>query len=679
MAAAGDGAAHVMVVSGNADKIQRLLSMRRTLTVLITLSFSAFLAVSSAAHAAEDNRGTLLAEALDLASAGSWTEAQSLTGRTETEGDVIAWLRLREGLGSWADYADFLDRNADWPNAATLRRHAERAMPADLPTAEVLAFFDARTALTGTGALNHAAALNAVGRNAAAEAVIRQAWRDLSMGRTDQDLFLKRHAQVVAPLLTERLDRLLWKGLTTEAAALLPLAPAEARSLAEARIAVRRDLDGSTAAIRAVPAALRDDPGLAYERYLFRVTKGRWDDAADFLLERSTSAEALGRPDLWMERRANLARAALRAGEIDRAYALAANNFGNRRSGADYADAEWVAGYIALTRKDDPRAAAAHFRRFGEAVFTPISLGRAGYWLGRAEEASGNADAARAAFADAARHQTSFYGQLAAERIGMSPDPALGGGAPRPDWRRMDLPRASVVDAAHLLMLAGDDPRALQFLRHAADGMDAGQRAAVAQLAADLGRPHMAVRLAKDAAARGIILADQYYPLHDMIETDWPVPTELALAIARQESEFNPRAVSPAGARGLMQLMPATAREVAGQLNIPYEAGDLTADPLYNARLGTAYLARMLDAWDGSIILAAAAYNAGPGRVRQWLETYGDPRTDAVGPVDWIEGIPFEETRNYVMRVLEGLHVYRARLAGTPQPLRLGADLDAAS
>ena len=219
-----------------------------------------------------------------------------------------------------------------------------------------------------------------------------------------------------------------------------------------------------------------------------------------------------------------------------------------------------------------------------------------------------------------------------------------------------------MVRAGALFSLAGDEARAALFLRHAAGTLPAPQRAALAQMAIDTARPHLGVRIAKDAAADGVLIPSQYYPLHAMAEGDWPIPTELALAIARQESEFNPRAVSPAGARGLMQLMPGTAREVSDRLGVAFDLGRLTADPIYNARLGAAYLLRMLDAYDGSYLLAAAAYNAGPGRVREWLEAFGDPRGPDVDAVLWIESIPFEETRNYVMRVLESLHVYRARL-----------------
>ncbi len=622
-----------------------------------------------------------LADAIGKAEAGDWAGAADLAGRTgEPVGsDIVLWIRLRDGVGDWSEYKGFLARNPAWPSLGLMRRHAERSMPADLPATVVLGFFQDEPPLTGTGAFRYAAGLAALGREAAAEAEILRAWREMSMALGEQDTIAARHPDLIAAHHVARLDMLLWRGSTAEAAAMLPRVPADWRALAEARIAVRTGADGSTALIDALPNSVNADPGLAYERYVYRVGKGRWDEAEAFLLERSTSAEALGRPDMWMERRANLARQALRRGDVAAAYALAARNFGGPDSGADYADAEWVAGFVALTRMDDPRAAAGHFERFRAAVTTPISLGRAGYWLGLAHERAGDAAAANAAYRAGAQHQTSFYGQLAAERVGVAPDPRLAGEVSAPDWRGQPFLRSPVVLAAQLLAAAGDDARAVQFLRHAAESLPPPQRAALAQMAIDLGRPHLGVRIAKDAAADGVLLPSQYYPLHDMADRRWPVPKEFALAIARQESEFNPDAVSSAGARGLMQLMPATAREVSVKLGIGYDADRLTGDPMYNARLGTAYLRRMLDAYRGSYILAAASYNAGPGRVREWIGAFGDPRAPDADAVQWIETIPFEETRNYVMRVLESLHVYRARLDGETPPIRLASDIGAAS
>lgn len=619
-------------------------------------------------------QAALLGSALEAARVGDWAGAADFAARSgdPVVRDLLLWTRLRDGAGRWRDYEDFVLRNGDWPGLRVLRRAGERLMPRDLPAEEVFAFFDGEPPQTGTGALRLADALAATDREEEAEAEAVRGWRELSLGPPEQAEFLGRWGDVLAPHHVARLDMCLWEGWTREAEAMLRLVDEDWQALARARIATRRDTEGLTLAIRAVPGKLKRDPGLAFERYRYRVEKGRWEDAEEYLLEKSTTREALGRPEMWMERRANLARQALRRGEVDRAYRLASKSFG--AGGADYADSEWLAGFIALTRMEDPERALAHFRRFEAVVATPISLGRAGYWIGLAEERLGDAAAAEAAFRAAARHQTSFYGQLAAERVGQAPDPALAGEA-APNWHRAAFRKSSVIRAGYLLHLAGEGPRASQFFRHAAEEQPAATRAALAQMAIDIGRPEIGIRIAKDAAAEGIIIAAQYYPLHAIAERDWPVPTEYAMAIARQESELNPQAASGVGARGLMQLMPATAEHMATLAGVDFDLDRVGADPIYNATLGTEYLSRMLDRYRGSYILATAAYNAGPGRVDEWIRTFGDPRRPEVDPVVWVEMIPFSETRNYVMRVLEALHVYRARLEGRTGPVRLSADM----
>lgn len=614
-------------------------------------------------------QAVLLAEGLDAADAGNWVEAKQFGQRAESHvaSDILLWIRLRDGAGNWDEYGAFLAAHPDWPGLAALRRAAERQMPSGMPPEQVFAFFGGEAPQTGIGSLRLAAAYDTAGRRAEAEAEAVRAWTTFSMSQAERNAFMGRWKPVLAGHHEARLDMLLWRGQTGEAEAMLGLVDPDWQRLAQARIACRRDAEGLQYAISVVPPSLRGDPGLAYERYLYRVTKGRWQDAEAFILERSTSAKALGRPDFWMERRANLARQALEDGDVAGAYRIAARNFGT--AGPDYADAEWVAGFIALTRMNKPQLAVEHFQRFQAAVATPISLGRAGYWLGLAHEHAGDSIAARAAFEEGARYQTSFYGQLAAAKLPTPPQPALDPGPAVPDWRDEAFMKSSVVQAAYLLSLAGDDRRASQFFRHAAGSLPPPDRAALAQMAIDIGRPHVGIRIAKDAAAAGVILPEQYYPLHPIAAETWPVATEYAMAIARQESELNPRAASEVGARGLMQLMPATAERTAERVGLPYDIGRLGTDPLYNARLGTSYLAQMLAYYDGSTILATAAYNAGPGRVDKWVETFGDPR-DGRDPVTWIESIPYEETRNYVMRVLEGMEVYRHRLPA-PQPVEV--------
>lgn len=645
----------------------------------LSLALVAWLAGGVAGKADPTPPGPILAQALDSAAAGDWTEATVRAGSTGVPValDILLWLRLAGGGGEFDEYRRFMSRNADWPLMDTLHKAAERSMPEGLPPQTTLDFFDRRQPVTGTGSLRLAEALASAGRGTEAEAEIVRAWTRFSMTGYERSAAMKRWGAVLKPQHVVRLDMLLWRGLTGEARAMLPLVPDDWRQLAEARIATRRDEQGLQYLIDTVPATVERDPGLAYERYLYRVTKRRWQDAEDFLLEHSTSQAALGRPEFWMERRANLARQALEDGDTRGAYWIAAQNFGSR--GPDYADSEWVAGFIALTRLGEPKRAVGHFTRFQSAVASPISLGRAGYWLGIAYRELGEEEAAEHAFRSAAIWSTSFYGQMAARELDEQPEQQTTGKSP--DWRTAGVSDAPVVQAGLLLLRAGDKGRGTTFLRAAAAGKPAGLRAALSQMAIDLGWPEVGIRIAKDAAAEAIVLTEQYYPLHPIADEIWPVPSSYALAIARQESEFNAGAESSVGARGLMQLMPATARQMAELEGIAYDQGRLTKDAVYNARLGTAYLASLLRRYGGSYLLATAAYNAGPGRADQWIEDLGDPRLPGADMARWIESIPYAETRNYVMRVLEGLEVYAARLevTGAYAPMQEPADGNRAS
>jgi soluble lytic murein transglycosylase len=396
--------------------------------------------------------------------------------------------------------------------------------------------------------------------------------------------------------------------------------------------------------------------------------------AENIILHASANPLALGAPSAWGDRRLELARRAIREGRAQAAYALASQHYLSPTAGYVYSDTEWVAGWVALTALGDPGRAIEHFQRFRETVDSPISLGRGGYWLGRAYEAAGRADEARRWYADAGRYQTSFYGQLAAARIGMAGDPQLTQ-AELPDWRTHPATRSDEVRLAAVLHFAGEDSLAMQTFSHLGETMAAGALAPLTQLALDLGQPHYAVRLAKQAAGRGVLIYPAYYPVHEIGSYATRVEPALALSIARQETELNPHAVSRAGARGLMQLMPGTAQKVAGWINEPYDQHRLLSDWRYNVRLGEAYLAHRTAQYGGSYVMAAAAYNAGAGRVDQWVAAFGDPRSRSVDVIDWIEKIPFEETRNYVQRVMEGLYVYRTRLAGRAGPMTIDQDL----
>ncbi|NNU79548.1 lytic transglycosylase domain-containing protein [Halovulum dunhuangense] len=606
-----------------------------------------------------------LSAALDAASSGDFSRAGGLAAQAgdPIAPEIVEWHRLRAGGAPWGDYVRFLSSRAYWPGMDLVRRRAEESMPVDLSPDQVRAFFAQGAAQTGRGALLHAAATGGAG---AAE-IRARAWRELDMSAADRALYMNTVAAELAPHHAARLERLLWDGKTALAEEMLPLVGGAQAALARARIALQAQAPGVDGAIAAVPASLAGDPGLAHDRMRWRIEKGRWADAEALMRERSVSAASLGRPEAWAFSRRTLARRAMREGRATDAYILAAQHF--LSGGSNYADLEFVAGFVALTRLSDPARAAQHFQRLQAAVETPISLGRAGYWLGRAHEAAGSPDAARAAYAVGAQHQTTFYGQLAAERLGLQPDRSITARGTLPDWRSRSFAGSSVVRAAVLLNAAGDTNTALRFILHAQESLSEADSAALARFSLDIGQTTGALRIAKRIVRGGDVYPDAYYPVIELPRTS--VAPEFALAVARQESELNPLAVSPVGARGLMQLMPRTAQKVAGDLGLEYSLGRLTADPGYNARLGTQYLAEMLGRYNGSYLLAAAAYNAGPGRVDQWLAELGDPRLPGADPIDWIERIPFSETQNYVMRVLESMHVYRARLTGEARQIGL--------
>ncbi len=633
-----------------------------------------FAPVSVFSKSQEEN-GDLLSSALAAMAQKDWVTAGHLAAQISdpVASDLVVWERLRQSEGSWDEYEKFLAGHADWPGLARLRRAGEEVIPRDHDPASVRRFFEGNPPQTGTGSLRLAEALQSQGRTADARAEVIRAWRDMSLQPHEEAELLDRFGGVLSRYHQDRLDNLLWDGQTRAAERILGLVTDPQARLAKARIGLQRAVKGVDGLINSVPKSFSDDPGLAFDRFMWRVKKERWDEAEALLLERSGTVESLGRPESWSNRRRGFARRAMRAGDANLAYLLASQH--GLTSGENYADLEWLSGYIALTYLKSPEQALTHFTRFQNAVDSPISLGRAGYWVGRAYEALGQGKEAIQAYKLGAGFQTSFYGQLAAERIDVSSDASLTGKADFPNWRKAGFVSSGPIRAALLLNHAQEQQMMRWFFTHVAETLDQTGLLQLSQLALELDRPHVALGVAKEAAKRGIVLPESYFPVTDLATYSVDVDPEVAMSIARRESELNEAAVSPAGAQGLMQIMPGTARDVSRDLGIEYSKARLTSDWRYNARLGTAYLGSLLKLYDGSYLLAFAAYNAGPNRVAEWIEEYGDPRDSVIDKVNWVEHIPYRETRDYVMRVMESLHVYRARLSGRAQPLRITQDM----
>lgn len=611
--------------------------------------------------------------ALQMAANGNWDSARAVAPGTVGR-DLVEWQRLRAGEGLLGEYEEFLARRADWPGLALLREKGEAAVARSTSPDRVIAYFGSRAPQTGVGAVALVGALRAAGRVDQAEDRAMQAWSVIELSAEDQAALQALAPQSVALVHELRMDRLLWTGRRSEAARLMPQMSAGWQALAKARMGLRADVDGVNGLIAAVPAALQNDAGLAYERFIWRMRRDLYDGALPLIIERSDSAASLGNPEEWAPRRAILTRWLMRQDRPNEAYRVASRHH-LASGGSGYADLEFLAGFVALRRLNDPSTALKHFKHLEAGVETPISVARAQYWMARAHEAMGASAEARAEYQRAAQHQTAYYGLLAAEKLGLSLDASLISDKRPPDWRGAAWAKSSVHQAALLLLAAGDMQQAKRFWLHLAETQDATGLDQLGDMALALNQPHIAVLIGKQAAERSIILTRSYYPVAAMVPDGLAVSRAFAMAISRRESEFDPAARSHADARGLMQLLPGTAKQMATKLGVPFAEGKLFSDPAYNAKLGSAYLAHLIEQFGPSIALVASGYNAGPSRPKRWIDEYGDPRLPSVDVVDWVESIPFSETRTYVMRVVEGVIIYRAKLRGSVGPVDVTGEL----
>jgi soluble lytic murein transglycosylase len=615
--------------------------------------------VVAAAAAATAGAGAAALAATALR--GDWNKARELAARGQEPllAKVIQWLDLKQARAgaSFREVANFIEANPAWPHRTTLQLRAEDAMNGSLGDSEVIDWFAKYPPQTTSGRLRLVQALDRAGKTARALDQMRAAWivGNFNPGQ-ERELVHRWGAKLTPADHIARLDRLLWDGQAHQARLMAALVPHDHRALAEARIKFRAAEGGVDAALAKVPAQLQGDPGLTYERVRWYRVKGRNDDARQLL---ENPPADLIRPELWWREREIQVRRALREGNVSQSYKLAARH--GQAAGAALAEGEFLAGWIALRFLDDAAGAYEHFKRLHENVGSAISQARAAYWAGRAAELLGRAEEARNWYGRGQHWITTFYGQLAAARLGGTPHLPVD---PKPTAQEIKTFEADeLVRVVKVLgryrLLDQIQPFIYALSDHAQSN---GARVLIAALAREQDRGDVGVAVARRMAQRdGVQLIDSGYPLLPVPIDNTPEPA-LVHALVRQESNFDERAVSRAGALGLMQLMPATARQVARDLRIDYAAPKLTIDPKYNVQLGRHYLGIVLNDFDGAYAMALGAYNAGPGRVRSWMREFGDPRRGEVDMLDWIEQVPFTETRNYIQRVLEGVHVYRARL-----------------
>lgn len=607
-----------------------------------------------------------LREGLDALAAGDLGTARAIRddpGADALDRRILAWAIALDGGRSVtsAEIVGAARSLAAWPGAATLRRNLERALHRERPepAAAIAALGDGET-LTIEGAVALARAYRSLGDTERAAAAIGRAWRSQRLEAAAEVAVIAEFGAILSPGdHRARMETMLHHERIASAGRVAALAGAE--DLWRAWSAAIRGEKNAAALLKAVPEAQRS-AGHAFAKARLLRKAGKMSEAAAALLAAPADAGAI-EPDAWWQERRTLSRELLDLGDAKDAYRIAAAHAGGNPT--TRADAEFHAGWYALRSLGDAVKAAGHFAAIADIAEGPISRARAFYWLGRAAE-SGAPGEAGAFYEKAAAYGTTFYGQLAAAKLGRR---ALAMGEPRPTGADAHaFSRREAVRALARLEATGEDALAGLFYRDLAERLETPAEVALLAARAEArGDRQSALRIAKIAAGRGIDIGLLAHPLGaipdsaDMAEAG----EALAYAVARQESEFNPAAVSRAGARGLLQLLPGTARDMAKKRGIDFSAEKLTSDAGYNATLGAAFLAEQLARFDGSYVLAIAGYNAGPRRAIDWAKRYGDPRgRDVDTVVDWIERIPFTETRSYVQRVMENYQVYKMRLSG---------------
>ncbi|MBZ9863025.1 lytic transglycosylase domain-containing protein [Mesorhizobium sp. CA12] len=583
---------------------------------------------------------------------------------TSLDRHILAWAIALYGgdqvpSGEIADAAKMLP---GWPGTIALRKNSERALYRENPPPQVVVqAFGRSQPLTPEGVVILARSQVALGNQAAARSVLVPFWRTEKLEAKDEAAVIKEFGTLIpAADHRYRMERMFYADRPSSALRVAGLAGAQ--PLADAWAAVDKGDKNAAKLLKAVPAVLRS-AGYFFAEAEYLRKQQKFAEAAAAVMKAPTNRDSLVDPDAWWVERRVLSRELVDRGDMKTAYKIVSMHAAE--SPANAAEAEFHAGWYALRGLNDPATAATHFKRITELAQGPVSLSRAYYWLGRAAEVGGPGSA-KDYFTRAASYGTTFYGQLAGERVGLR---TLNIAYPKPSAAdRQSFDGREAVSAIKRLQEAGYDRYAETLYRDLAGQLTSpGELALLAVLAEKQGNHFMALKVGKIAAQRGIDVGALSHPL-GVIPDSANVSGSgkaLAYAIARQESEFNIGAVSSAGARGLLQLMPGTAKQLAKKAGMNFSQARLTSDAGYNATLGSAFLGEQLDRFGGSYVLTFAGYNAGPNRAAQWVAKYGDPRgKDVDAVVDWIERIPFTETRSYVQRVMENYEVYKMRISG---------------
>jgi soluble lytic murein transglycosylase len=620
-------------------------------------------------------------EAIDLTRRGKTQEASGVEHRIE---DPLArklteWVILRsdDNTADSSRYRSFIAANPSWPSLIMFRKRAEAMLwqeRADLAT--VRAFTGDRP-ITGKGRFALGRALLARGDRAGAQVAIRDAWRTEPLTREAEEQVLETFGDLITRADEKaRMDTKLYANENETGTRAAQRLGGSEPAVAKARIALNQKAGNAKALLDALPDEVQSDPLVILSRIQELRRADKIPEAAALMVAAPRDPAQIHDVDEWWIERRLVARKLLDIGDFKTAYRIARDAAPPAKENYRV-DREFTAGWIALRFLNDPVLAAQHFARLGGGITNPISLARGGYWRGRAAEALGHTQEARAHYEIAARYSTAYYGQLARAKLGLSEIVLAPSPLPPPD-KRAALTRIEVVRAAEILYAIGERDLVIPIMADLAERTsDVGTLAALAELATHYDDARSVLLVGKAALGRGYAFDCYAFPTFGLPRYS-PIAPEVeravVYAIARQESAFNPRDVSAANAIGLMQVTPEAGRYIAKKFNVGYDQKRLMHDDVYNMQIGAAELSDDISSYRGSYILAFAGYNAGRGRVKEWVERYGDPRDPGADPVDWVERIPFSETRNYVQRIIENIQVYRARF-GSGTRLAIEGDI----
>jgi len=603
-----------------------------------------------------------------------WMKALSIGKKTKNKSiyNFIQWKYLLTSINqaSFKDYQQFINNNKDYPRIGRLKYLAEHKLSTKIMTPKkIINWFNQNKPTSGYGKLILGESLISTDNNNVGIKLIKEGWITANLSRSEMKSLRKRYKKYLTPEdYIKRADYLAWENKYWDLKRMIRYLPKDFQLLYTARQILMSKSYGVDKAISNIPNKLKNDAGLNYDRLKWRRKRGRIDDSLEILLKIKNNKDYLVRPDKWWKERAIISRALIYKKKYALAYKITSKHAMNE--GPEYAEAEWMSGWIALSFLNDPILAKDHFKNFYDNVGYPISLSRGAYWLARTYEEIGAKDQSYKWYEEAAKYLTTYYGQLAHLKI--KPDEKFKlddqikvNGKYRKYFYKKDL-----VKIVFLLDELNKDKYTKDILKYLAnDNIENGSEILAAELASNISRYDFAIQVSKIASYQKRFHNDFNYPIIStpkLINGRKIPESPLILSIIRQESEFDMEANSSAGARGLMQLMTYTARLVAKQAKLPYSKSRLTSDPEYNINLGSHYIAGLILEYEGSYPFAIAEYNAGPKKIRYWKKINKNPQKKKIDYVNWIELIKFKETRNYVQRVLENYNVYRYILEKKP-------------